>query len=132
MWYEQHIIEIRMFDEAFELDKDILIKGNTVYSPETVCFVPKMVNSLFTNGKKNRGDYPLGVYFDKDKKKYVANMSFAGKNIKLGSYETVEATFSRYREYKEDFIKDIAEQNKEKIPDKIYQAMMKWQIEITD
>lgn len=121
-----------MFDEAFELDKDILIKGNTVYSPETVCFVPKMVNSLFTNGKKNRGDYPLGVYFDKDKKKYVANMSFAGKNIKLGSYETVEATFSRYREYKEDFIKDIAEQNKEKIPDKIYQAMMKWQIEITD
>ena len=132
LWYEQYIVEIRMFDEAFELDKDILIKGNTVYSPETVCFVPKMINSLFTNGKKNRGDYPLGVYFDKDKKKYVANMSFVGKNIKLGAYETVEAAFTRYKEYKEDFIKDIAEQHKDKIPDKIYQAMMNWQIEITD
>lgn len=132
LWYEQHIIEIRMFDEAFELDKDILIKGNTVYSPETVCFVPKMINSVLTNGKKNRGDYPLGVYFDKDKKKYVANMSFAGKNIKLGAYETAEAAFTRYKEYKEDFIKDIAEQHKDKIPDKIYQAMMNWQIEITD
>ncbi len=132
LWYEQHIVEIRIYDEAFELDKDILIKGNTVYSSETVCFVPKMINSLFTNGKKNRGDYPLGVYFDKDKKKYIANMSFAGKNIKLGAYETVEAAFLRYKEYKEDFIKDIAEQHKDKIPDKIYQAMMNWQIEITD
>ena len=65
-------------------------------------------------------------------KKYVANMSFAGKNIKLGAYETVEAAFLRYKEYKEDFIKDIAEQHKDKIPNKIYQAMMNWQIEITD
>lgn len=71
--------------------------------------------------------------YDKEyKKKYVANMSFAGKNIKLGAYETVEAAFLRYKEYKEDFIKDIAEQHKDKIPNKIYQAMMNWQIEITD
>ena len=32
-------------------------------------------------------------------------MSFAGKNIKLGAYETVEAAFTRYKEYKEDFAK---------------------------
>ena len=59
-------------------------------------------------------------------------MSFAGKKIKLGTFNTAEEAFARYKVYKEDFIKDIAEQYKDKIPDKIYQAMMNWQIEITD
>ena len=130
LWYEQHITDIRMFDESFELDKDILIKGNKIYSPETVCFIPKIVNSLFTNGKENRGKYPLGVY--KEGEKFRAVMSFAGKKIKLGTFNTAEEAFARYKVYKEDFIKDIAEQYKDKIPDKIYQVMMNWQIEITD
>lgn len=99
LWYDEHRVEIKSFDASFEVDKDILIKGNKVYSPETVCFVPKVVNSLFTNGKKNRGDYPLGVYYDKDKKKYVANMSFGGRNIKLGTFDTVNDAFNKYKNY---------------------------------
>ena len=59
-------------------------------------------------------------------------MSFAGKTIKLGRFDTAEAAFARYKEYKEDFIKDMAEQYKDEIPDKVYQAMLKWTIEITD
>ena len=39
---------------------------------------------------------------------------------------------SKKFKYKEDFIKDMAEQYKDKIPDKVYQAMLKWTIEITD
>lgn len=31
----------------WHLDKDILLKGNKVYSPETCCFVPHEVNNLF-------------------------------------------------------------------------------------
>lgn len=132
LWYDEHRTSIKAFGEAFEMDKDILIKGNKVYSPETVCFVPKIINSLFTNGRENRGDYPLGVYYDKEKKKYVANMSFGGKNIKLGTFATVEGAFNKYKVYKEELIKKIAEQYKGKIEDKIYQAMMNWKIEITD
>lgn len=134
LWYEDHKDVINAFDETLEIDKDILIKGNLIYSPETVCLVPQLINSLFinTSGKKNRGDYPLGVYFEKDKKKYRACMSFMGKRIKLGTFDTAEAAFYRYKEYKEDFLKDIAEQYKDKIPDKIYQAMINWIIEITD
>jgi hypothetical protein len=55
-----------------------------------------------------------------------------GDKIKLGTFDTVEEAFARYKEYKEDFIKDMAEQYKDKITDRTYQAMMAWVVEITD
>ena len=128
VWYDQNNIP-RM---SFDLDKDILFKGNKIYSPETVVFVPHTINTLFLSKKDDRGDFPIGVYCEKDKKRFRAAMSFMGKQIKLGSFETVESAFERYKEYKEDFIKDMAEQFKDEIPHKVYEAMMKWEIEIDD
>ena len=128
VWYNQNKIPGMTLD----LDKDILFKGNKVYSPETCCFVPHAINTLLLNGRKNRGDFPIGVHYDKDKEKYRAEMSFMGRQIKLGSFDTAESAFARYKKYKEDFIQDIAEQYKSKIPDKVYEAMMKWEIEIND
>ena len=128
VWYDQNII----MGMSLDLDKDILFKRNKEYSPSTVAFVPHLINTLFINGKKNRGDLPIGVHFDKEKNKYRAEMSFAGSSIKLGTFDTSESAFARYKEYKEDFIKDIAEQYKDEIPDKVYQAMMNWVVEITD
>ena len=46
---------------GWELDKDILVKGNKIYSPDTCCFVPKEVNTVFTKRQSKRGDYPIGV-----------------------------------------------------------------------
>lgn len=117
---------------SLDLDKDILFKGNKEYSPSTVAFVPHEINTLFLNNNKNRGDLPIGVNFDKDKGKYRAHMSFMGRPIKLGTFDNAESAFDRYKEYKEDFIKDLAEQYKNKIPDKVYQAMVNWKIEIDD
>lgn len=128
VWYDQNKIK----GMALDLDKDILFKRNKVYSPETCCFVPHAINTLFLNGKKNRGDLPLGVHFDKDKCKYRAEMSFMGEPIKLGWFDAAEAAFARYKEYKEDFIQDLAEQYKDILPYKVYEAMMNWKIEIDD
>lgn len=128
VWYDQNKIK----GMSLDLDKDILFKGNKEYSPATVAFVPHIINTLFINGKKNRGDYPVGVHWDKEKNKYRAEMSFAGETIRLGRFDTVESAFARYKEYKEDFIKDMAEQYKDEIPDKVYQAMLNWVVEITD
>lgn len=128
VWYDQH----KVCGIKLDLDKDILFKGNSVYSPETCCFVSHAINTLFLNGKKNRGDLPLGVYFDKDKGKYRSEMSFMGKQIKLGTFGTAELAFARYKEYKENFIKDVAKQNKNNIPYKVYEAMMNWKIEFDD
>ena len=103
-----------------------------VYSPEAVCFVPKIINSLFCNYKSNNEECPIGTYYEADKKKYRACMTFMGKKAKLGTFDTVEEAFARYKEYKESFIKKMANQYRSKISDKVYQAMMNWKVEITD
>ncbi len=128
VWYDQNKIDGMLLD----LDKDILFKGNKVYSPETCCFVPHAINTLFLSKKESRGDCPIGVHFDKSKGKYRAEMSFMGEQIKLGTFGTAESAFARYKEYKEDFIQDIAEQHRDEIPDKVYEAMLNWKIEIDD
>lgn len=129
-WYKN----AKYGNKPLDLDKDILFKGNTVYSPETCCLVPKYINTMFTNGKANRGEFPLGVYVENDgwKNAYVACMSVGEKRVKIARCETPEETFQKYKVYKEKFIKDMAEKQKEKIPYKVYEAMMNWQIEITD
>ena len=128
VWYDKNKIHGKLLD----IDKDILFKGNKVYSPETVAFVPHVINTLFVNCKGSRGDLPVGVHYDNDKGKYRAEMMFLGESIKLGYFYTAESAFARYKEYKEDFIKDMAEQYKDKIPHKVYEAMMNWVVEITD
>lgn len=117
---------------ALDLDKDILFKGNKVYSPETCVFVPHTINVLFLNSKKSRGDLPVGVSYSERDKKYRAEMSFMGRQIKLGTFDTAEDAFARYKEYKEDFIQDLAEQYRDEIPNKVYEAMMGWKIEVDD
>ena len=50
-WYKVN------YKDGCELDKDILVKGNKVYSPETCCFVPQEINKILLKGQKKRG-YP--------------------------------------------------------------------------
>ena len=80
----------------------------------------------------NQYTIPLGVFFDVDKNKYRACVATMGKSTKLGTFNTVEEAFDKYKITKEKLIKDVAEKYKDKIPSKTYEAMMNWKIEITD
>ena len=114
-----------------ELDKDILNKGNKVYSPDTCVYVPQSINSLFTKSDKVRGEYPIGVYKQKDK--YVAQLNKGnGKQIYLGSYSTPEEAFQAYKQAKEEYIKEVANEYKDKIPYRLYEALMNYEVEIDD
>ena len=119
-------------DETMDLDKDILVKGNKIYSPETCVFTPHSINTLFLNGKKNRGDYPLGVHYDKERKKYRAELSVNGSRIHLSRWNTEEEAFEEYKRHKQALIIAMADRFKGKIPAHLYNAMIAWQIEITD
>lgn len=119
-------------NEQMDLDKDILRKGNKVYSPETCVFVPHTINTLLLNCKRKRGKYPLGVTYEKAKNKYRAALNVDGKTVKLGVYDTPKEAFMEYKKHKEALIIVVADRYKGKIPDSVYKAMMNWKIEIDD
>ena len=124
--------------KRWAIDKDILIKGNKIYSPNTCCLVPPNVNSLFTKRDKCRGDYPIGVYYNKRNCAYKAqcnNPLENNKRVGLGQYNSEnKAFYLGYKPYKENMIKQIAqyEYDKNNITKKCYDAMMGYQVEITD
>ena len=115
------------------LDKDILIKGNKVYGPDTCCLVPQYINSLFESrlsGTVKKQILPIGVYYWKKQNKYEAKFN----NKHLGRYDTAEEAFGVYKIRKEAYIKQVAQEEYDKgtISKKCYEAMMKWEVEIED
>ena len=72
-WYDNNYYEIN--NKTSHLDKDVLVKGNKIYSPNTCVFVPNFINTLFTKNQNNRGELPIGVYYYKTNKKYKAHLS---------------------------------------------------------
>lgn len=127
-WYYENYYEVG--NEKMTLDKDILCKGNKVYSPDTCVFVPNSINVLFTKRDKKRGDYPIGVY--KKGNKFVAQLNKGDRNIYLGTYDTPEEAFQAYKQAKEAYIKEVAEEYKSQIPQKLYDALMNYEVEIDD
>lgn len=117
---------------GFELDKDILVKGNKIYSDGTCCFVPHEVNSLLVNRRSNRGKCPIGVHFNRTARKFEASCCM-DKCIKhLGYCDTAEEAFLVYKEAKEAYIKVVANKWKDRIDSRVYEALMNWEVEIDD
>ena len=133
-WYDENYYDIN--NKKSQLDKDILVKGNKVYSPDTCIFVPQFVNTLFTKCQNSRGQYPIGVCYDKTRKKYKANSSVFkdGKTVRkhLGYFDTADEAFKVYKKAKEEYIKEIADEYKDKIPAKLYEAMYAYEVNIDD
>ena len=115
---------------GYQLDKDILVKGNKVYSPETCCFVPSEINNLFTKRDKSRGNLPIGVSFDKESKKYRVT----GQEMPHKKFDTKIEAFNFYKEHKEQRIKKIAENFYKKglITRKVYNSLLNYKVEIND
>lgn len=118
-------------DSSWNLDKDILARGNKIYSPETCCFVPQEINKLFTKRQNNRGEYPIGV--SKLGNRFVSQCESDKKASRhLGVFDTPEEAFQAYKTAKEAHIKEVADKWKDKIIEECYNAMYNYKVEITD
>ena len=127
-WYEKNYYEID--GERMCVDKDILCKGNKVYSPTTCVFVPNRINGLFVKCNSKRGNYPVGVC--KGRSGYETYCSDGVKRRNLGIYNTPYEAFSVYKEFKEKLIKQVADEYKGLIPIELYDAMYQYEIDIDD
>lgn len=128
-WYERNYYEIP--GEEMSLDKDIIHHGNKVYCPENCVFVPKLINQIFVSNKLNRGNLPIGVYYSKKNKCYVSCCSIDGENHKK-EHKSAIAAFECYKYEKEKYIRSVAEAYRDRIPDRLFNAMMMYEVKVTD
>ena len=120
--------------KGWAVDKDILVKGNKTYSPEYCCLVPQNVNSLFVKNDAVRSELPIGVIKSGTGFQAHCNNPFTHKYENLGTYQTTTEAFLMYKKQKEDIIKQVAqiEFDKCNITKECYDAMMNYEVEITD
>lgn len=132
-WFNENYYEVEN-TVRMELDKDILFKGNKIYSPNTCVFVPKEINVLFTKRQNHRGKLPIGVkeHIQKNKIRYEARCNYQGKSNYIGIYDTIQEAFDAYKNFKEKCLKEVAEEYKDKIPHNLYLALNNYNVEITD
>lgn len=113
-WYDKHYVE------GWELDKDILVKGNKVYSPETCCFVPPHINTVLTGTmicNPSKG-------ITKTKQGYKCRIGKDGSLILLGVFKSYDEALSVHKKTRESFIHELAERYKDKLEPSVYKAIV--------
>lgn len=96
--------------EGLELDKDILIKGNKVYGPDTCVFVTKTVNSFTLDRGAARGEWLIGMYWNKEKSKFIAQCSnpFTRKQEHLGYFTCEQEAHNAWLKRKNELAHELA------------------------
>ena len=133
-WDEENYYTVE--GQRMELDKDILVKHNKIYSPETCIYVPQTINKLFVKSDKTRGKSVIGTTPFNDK--YMVQCGIINpetgksKNEYLGLYDTEQEAFEVYKYHKERNIRQVADYFKNEIPKRLYDGLYRYEVDITD
>ena len=94
-----------------DLDKDLLFEGNKVYSPATCVFVDQATNTFTVDCGRSRGEYPIGVSFQKDLGKFTAKCSnpFNKKREYLGLFTCPNQAHLAWRKRKHELANQLAD-----------------------
>lgn len=116
--------------DDYQLDKDLLVRGNNIYSEKYCRLVPRELNTILSDSKRARGCLPLGV--EKIGARFASRMQTCGERVYLGLFDTAEEAFYEYKKAKEKHIKKTVEKYKESICKDIYDSLINFEIKITD
>lgn len=109
--------------DTFELDKDLLVEGNTVYSPTTCTMLPAEINSALANVSRF-GCCSL-IRYAKRKQCYELDLTQSICGSKE-YYKTYKEAFTAYKISKEAQIKSLAEKWKSYISKEAYTALINY------
>lgn len=103
-----------------QLDKDILFKGNKVYSPSKCVFVDGALNSFITEKKSNNIGLPIGVSFHKGNNSFIARRSnpILGRRDNLGYFNCSKKAHKAWLNRKHELACHLADmQTDQKVAD---------------
>lgn len=90
------------------LDKDIVVSKNKVYSPDTCLFISQDINKLLTSRNNAQGKWPYGVTYNKKLGKFRAQGNTNGNRIALGCFNTSEEAHEAYIKFKSAYVREVA------------------------
>lgn len=97
--------------EGKQLDKDLLVPGNKIYSPDTCIFVSSQVNCFLNKQTSSRGEFPIGVYFNKKNKKFLAQCRILGYRARqeyLGLFDCPKEAHKAWLDRKRELAVELA------------------------
>ena len=113
------------YEDGWELDKDLLVTGNKIYSPDNCIFVPHQLNLLFNDNGRARGEFPLGVSFNKKAGKFQTYVTIDGRPQHLGLFDDPNEAHKTYLVAKRANVVRVTNVWRDKIPTKLYDALLK-------
>lgn len=115
---------------GFQLDKDLLVPGNKVYSVETCCFLPAQINMALQRDKLDKkSEYPVGISRN-GKNGLKARIKMDGKQVFLASTasdtpENQAFLSTIYERAKQTYLHQLAERFKDQLDPRAYQALLR-------
>ena len=108
------------------LDKDLKVKGNNVYSPETCIFIDNQINTFIREGHRSKNNLKVGVSYHKRDRVYTAQCyNFLDKKlVHLGYHEDEESAHKVYLHYKVNLIHKFYQVGM--VTEEVYNLLLKW------
>ena len=132
-FYEWCHKQVGFNNKGWHLDKDLLMKGNKVYSENVCIFIPAEINLVLVKREASRGEHLIGVSWNKKDNAFVAQVNKGkGRSEYLGLFNTEIEAFNAYKIAKEIYIKELANRLKSKIDKRAYEALMNYEVNIND
>ena len=101
IWFNKNYIS------GYQLDKDLLYRGNKLYSENTCIFIPPQVNTYIITSTKARGILPVGVH-SKDNK-FQSTIQIDGKTTHLGIFTDPILAHRAWQKAKIEHAKELME-----------------------
>ncbi|MFB5708183.1 hypothetical protein [Acinetobacter radioresistens] len=119
-WYTNQ----KYYELDYQIDKDWLIEGNKIYSADTCVLSPRELNSLVRGHKREDSSVPIGVSYNKREERFKAYIRIDGHLKYLGSYNNADEASEVYQRHKKQQIKQKALEWRDKIDNRLYEALM--------
>lgn len=111
--------------DGYQLDKDILISGNKLYSPETCILVPASVNCFISSSTAPNSKYPIGVNYDKYMRGFKASCcDSSGVQRHIGLYIDPYTAHDAWKKRKLEVLLEMKE-DIDRIDDRIYPSIIR-------
>lgn len=122
-WYVSH----NSYGLRYDLDKDLLLEGNRVYSPETCCMIPEEINIAIAKQGNSANGLPIGIQ-RQGVSTFRADYAGLKGDRYIGAFSSIGEALAAYKKAKKGYILELAEKWKYLVSLEVYESLLSLEI----